>query len=363
MRTVSRKIGIINESLVLTILLLLSILISSSIASWAQNNEKKYVSLSGKWKFSIGDNKKFSQPGFNDNDWEEIYAPSPWEDQGFNGYDGYAWYRKHFYCPSSLKGKMLYLHLGYIDDVDEVFINGKLVGSSGRFPPLFQTAYNASRRYPLPLSLLNVNGDNLITIRVYDSQFSGGIVSGDLGIFALDFPIQPDIALEGLWKFHLDDDLQWKEKNFNDKDWNEILVPSNWESQGYPDYDGYAWYRKKFSLPDYLKTKTLVLLMGKIDDKDEVYFNGRLIGSTGNVNDTRTNDWDWQRFRGYYIPPEILQKENTIAVRVYDGYINGGIYEGPIGIMTHEKYNEYWKVRRQRVQKHQKNFWELIFGG
>lgn len=328
----------------------------------SQDNERKYVSLEGKWKFSIGDNNAWSQPGFNDSQWEEIKAPSPWEEQGFNGYDGYAWYRKHFFCPASLKGKMLYLHMGYIDDVDEVYINGRLVGFSGSFPPDYQTAYNSYRRYPLPEDLLKINGDNIVSVRVYDAQLSGGIVSGDLGIYASGFPVQPDFVLEGMWKFHLNDNIDWKNVNFKDKDWNQIVVPANWESQGYTDYDGYAWYRKTFSLPENLKNKTLVLLLGKIDDKDETYLNGKLIGHTGNINESETNEWDWQQFRGYFIPRELLQKENVIAVRVYDGYLNGGIFEGPIGIMTPEKYSDYWKARRQQY-KHQKNFWELLFGG
>lgn len=329
----------------------------------AQNNEKRYVFLEGRWKFSIGDDKKWSQPDFNDGEWEEIKAPSPWEEQGFSGYDGYAWYRKHFYFPSNLKGRMLYLHMGYIDDVDEVYINGRLVGSSGSFPPNYQTAYNAYRRYPLPESLLKIDGDNIISVRVYDAQLSGGIVSGNLGIYAVNFPVQPDLVLEGLWKFHLDDNMEWKEKNYNDKEWKEIIVPGNWESQGYQDYDGFAWYRKRFVLPENLKDRTVVLLLGKIDDKDEVYFNGRLIGHTGNMQDMGTNDWDWQQFRGYFIPRDLLQKDNLIAVRVYDGYINGGIYEGPVCLMTQEKYNDYWKLRKQQNKKHLKNFWELLFGG
>ncbi|MGE5683372.1 MAG: beta galactosidase jelly roll domain-containing protein [Bacillota bacterium] len=360
--TLSRIKKLIN---LLNLSLIVSFCCLNLNLSAQQGREKRYVYLEGKWRFSIGDDKKWSRPDFDDHEWEEIKAPSAWEEQGFNGYDGYAWYRKHFYCPSNLSGKILYLHMGYIDDVDEVYVNGKLVGSSGEFPPYYNTAYTAYRRYPLPESLLKINGDNVISVRVYDAQMSGGIMSGELGIYAVEFPVQPDIVLEGYWKFHVDDNMQAKEKNFNDKDWNEIIVPGTWESQHYQNYDGFAWYRKKFTLPDNLKGKTLVLLLGKIDDKDETYLNGRLIGQTGNLHDEGTNDYDWQRFRGYFIPADALQKDNVIAVRVYDGYIDGGIYEGPVGIMTQEKYNAYWKSRRDQQQqnkKHQKNIWELLFG-
>src|SRR5512146_1066948 len=89
---------------------------------------KQIVNLSGNWKFSVGDNFDWSSAGFNDDNWESIEVPSSWENQGFHGYDGYAWYRNTFTIPEKYKGSMIYLFLGYVDDVDQVFINGKQVG-------------------------------------------------------------------------------------------------------------------------------------------------------------------------------------------------------------------------------------------
>jgi sialate O-acetylesterase len=56
----------------------------------------------------------------------------------------------------------------------------------------------------------------------------------------------------------------------------------------------------------------------------------------------------WQKFRGYYIPKEELNLNgwNTIAVRVYDGYLGGGIYQGPVGIASQKNYSDYWKQKR-----------------
>jgi len=56
------------------------------------------IDLNGEWKFRIGDNKDWADPAFSDAGWTTIKAPGPWEDQGFRGYDGYAWYRKKNYC-------------------------------------------------------------------------------------------------------------------------------------------------------------------------------------------------------------------------------------------------------------------------
>ncbi|HEX2866364.1 MAG TPA: beta galactosidase jelly roll domain-containing protein [Ignavibacteriales bacterium] len=335
-----------------------SVLMLMTEKTFSQDNEWKAVSLKGKWKFSIGDDKKWARADFNDRNWEEINAPSPWEDQGFHGYDGYAWYRKHFYCPMSLKGKSISLHMGFIDDVDEVYLNGRLLGSTGSFPPYYETAYNAERKYSVPESLLKLNGDNIISIRVYDAELGGGIMSGELGLYARSYPIVPDVALEGYWKFRTGDNAEWKEKNFQDNAWTEIIVPSFWELQGFKDYDGFAWYRKKVFIPSALSGRQLVLMLGRIDDKDEVYFNGIQIGHTGDMSEEYTNNRDYIMFRGYYIPKNIITSgENVIAVRVYDGFKDGGIYQGPVGITTQEKYNQMWKT-----QKKHKSFWELLFG-
>ncbi|MGE5399275.1 MAG: beta galactosidase jelly roll domain-containing protein [Ignavibacteriales bacterium] len=350
------KISSIN-CFALAFLLCAACLFSTDIRG--AEKEKRYVNLEGKWKFSIGDDKKWALPDFDDRNWEEIHAPDAWEDQGFYGYNGYGWYRKRFFCPSEIMGKTITLHMGYIDDVDEIYINGKLVGSSGLFPPEYRTAYNAYRKYAIPESFLKPNGDNVIAVKVYDAQLGGGIISGDLGLFASAPMMRPDVVLEGLWKFRIGDRQEWNDPGYNDKAWGEIIVPSYWETQGYQDYDGFAWYRKKITIPDYLKDKQLVLMLGKIDDKDEVYFNGRQIGHTGDLNDPETNDRDYQMFRGYYIPKDLVRinRDNVIAVRVYDGYIDGGIYEGPVGITTHEKYSAMWKL-----QKKKKSFWDLMIG-
>jgi sialate O-acetylesterase len=65
---------------------------------------------------------------YNDDDWSEIKVPARWEDEGYRGYDGFAWYRKKVRVPSVFKNRNVYLELGYIDDVDEVYFNGEKIG-------------------------------------------------------------------------------------------------------------------------------------------------------------------------------------------------------------------------------------------
>ncbi len=312
----------------------------------------KIRNLKGNWRFAVGDNKEWAEPGYDDSKWDIIYAPSRWEKQNYYNYNGYAWYRKNIRLSPKYKNSSLYLFLGKIDDVDEVYINGKLIGSSGSYPPDYKSAYNVYRKYLIPEGVMDFKNDNLIAVRVYDHHEYGGITSGDLGIYANDiFPV--DLNLGGSWKFQLKDSLIWKEPSYDDKNWYNVSLPGKWEEQGFEDYDGFAWYRKKFDMPHDLKSEKLVMLLGKIDDIDQVYLNGELIGFTGDFNpqygDIKTDN-NYREFRGYYLPGnmELKDKDNIIAIRVYDSYGDGGLYEGPVGLITQENYTKFWhnKVKR-----------------
>jgi hypothetical protein len=306
-------------------------------------------SLRGNWLFSIGMNEQWISPKFDDSKWETIKVPSPWEDEGFNGYNGYAFYRKKINISSNFKGRMLYLNMGYIDDVDEVYFNGIKIGSTGSFPPNYNTAYNAERVYYIPEQYINFDAQNLVAVKVYDSFQDGGIVSGDIGLYGGKTSANLEINLQSSWKFQPGDDIRRKESDYDDSGWGEIFVPAKWEDQGYRDYDGYAWYRKSFNYQTTDNSDKMVLLMGKIDDIDQVFINGTLVGSTGNFPSRSGSDvsvgQEFDAFRGYYIPEGLLKKnqKNVIAVRVLDTGGNGGIYEGPVGIISQTSYIEYWR--------------------
>lgn len=316
----------------------------------------KVQNLAGSWKFSIGERNEWLSTNYNDDSWESIRVPSPWEDQGFYGYNGYGTYRKEFTVPADMKGKSLYLQLGYVDDVDETYINGKKIGSTGTFPPNYQSAYNANRLYSIPENYINYGGKNEIVVVVYDSYQVGGIVSGDIGLYTDRFAMPLDMNLQGPWKFRTGDDLARRLPSYDDTRWNRIIVPGKWEDQGYRDYDGYAWYRKSFYYRGDFTGEYIILVLGKIDDVDQLYINGVLVASTGNFpNGTGraiSTSQEWLAFRGYYVPLSLLKKgqKNLIAVRVYDSGGAGGIYEGPIGFISEEKYIKYWRQRKNSGQ-------------
>jgi sialate O-acetylesterase len=345
MRTVFNR----NRIKILFISALLYLLAQNSKIYAGQEDLVLLQSLRGNWLFSIGINEEWSSPRFNDSNWETIRVPSAWEDQGFNGYNGYAFYRKKINISSSYKGRLLYLNMGYIDDVDVVYLNGHKIGSTGSFPPNYSTAYNAERIYYIPEEDIDFDNPNLIAVKVYDAIGEGGIIDGEIGLYAGKNSANLTLNLQTTWKFKTGDDLRRKDIDNDDSGWGEIFVPAKWEDQGYRDYDGYAWYRKTFIYNTSDEKEKMVLIMGKIDDVDQVYINGTLVGSTGNL--TSRTDYDvsvgqeFDAFRGYYLPDGLLKKnqKNVITVRVLDTGGSGGIYEGPVGLITQSKYIEYWR--------------------
>jgi sialate O-acetylesterase len=319
----------------------------------------RLMDLRGQWKFSIGDNIEWKEVGFSDDTWEKIFIPSAWEDEGYPGYDGYAWYRKKFDLEEKHRNKMLYLRLGFIDDVDEVYLNGHFIGFTGQFPPEYYTGYHLERIYKIHDEFWNYGGENVIAVRVFDKELSGGIIRGQVGVYELDYGITIEVSLQGIWKFASGDDMKRKDSDFSDWDWKDVMVPAQWETQGFRDYDGFGWYRKKFFMPEKLKNQNLVLLLGKIDDLDESYINGKFVGKTGDMEalDLFIEN-EWLEFRGYRLENSDIRfgAENVLAVRVYDGLVQGGIYQGPIGITTEERY-ERWKYQK----KGRKGIFEFLF--
>ena len=135
-----------------------------------------------------------------------------------------------------------------------------------------------------------------------------------------------NIELPKVWKFQTGDNIDYSRPDYNDQAWNTINVENFWESQGYANYDGIAWYRTKIVIPIRFKEKNEILKymrvqLGRIDDGDDTYFNGVHIGG----------QTSWDLYRSYLIPTNLIKwdKENVLAIRVNDIVGNGGMYGGP----------------------------------
>ena len=135
--------------------------------------------------FKTGDDINFAKPDFDDSQWKQIKSNVTWELQGFDGYNGFGWYRFHVTIPTSIKTNSLWkdslrIHLAKIDDCDEVYLNGKLISKSGSLPEEkngYQTTWNKIQEIHLATSdpMIKWDKENIIAVKVYDGGGGGGI--------------------------------------------------------------------------------------------------------------------------------------------------------------------------------------------
>ncbi len=90
---------------------------------------------------------------------------------------------------------------------------------------------------------------------------------------------EPVTSLDGLWRFHTGDNPAWADPNFDDSSWPRVRSDESWTKQGYPAFNGYAWYRFKLEVPG--DGRSIDLFLNEIVSGYQVYANGKLIGSAG----------------------------------------------------------------------------------
>jgi hypothetical protein len=160
-----------------------------------------------------------------------------------------------------------------------------------------------------------------------------------------------DVQLNKGWKFAVGDSAQWSSPTFSDRNWQNIDVAHSWEPQGHPNYDGFGWYRIHVVIPSSLKEKaylkdSLRLNLASVDDNDEVYLNGKLIAKYGGRSGTiKDGNYGPRTYNISASDPAILwDKENILAIRIYDTGGDGGIYGdnfsiGMADVMDHVTVN------------------------
>jgi diguanylate cyclase (GGDEF)-like protein len=142
----------------------------------AVNVERLPTSLAGDWLFRTGHDPAWASPFRERRNWYRIHVPGAWERNGYPGYNGHAWYRLQLDISSGLAGELLGIDLGMIGDADEVFLNGRSIGSTGASPPRFDKATLARRFYPLPREAIRYGEYNELAIHVYNGARFGGLL-------------------------------------------------------------------------------------------------------------------------------------------------------------------------------------------
>ncbi len=147
----------------------------------------------------------------------------------------------------------------------------------------------------------------------------------------------PRVALQQA-RFATGDNPDWAQPDFDDRLWPTVTTSLPWEAQGFPGYDGFAWYRIHVVIPSSLKAASdwperLRLQLSAIDDADEVYLNGHRVGKSGRMpTDPGGFEGRPHALRDYLVDLQSglvrWDSNNIIAVRVFDAGGDGGFQKG-----------------------------------
>ncbi|MEM9821478.1 MAG: sialate O-acetylesterase [Bacteroidota bacterium] len=184
-------------------------------------------------------------------------------------------------------------------------------------------------------------------IEAWMSHESLGYESPEILIQELkDKKAEAEAEIKALFKDRLGivptEDLGWQEgkalwaaKDFDDRDWSEMTLPGVWESQGLDRLDGIVWFRRSIQLSEEQAKNGLRLHLGSIDDSDQTWINGQMVGRT---------DMAWNKQRIYEVDGQYLSAgENIIAVRVEDTGQGGGFHGDP-RLLFYQIANEKWPL-------------------
>lgn len=171
------------------------------------NQNNKYLSLGGNWKFNYSDRpndrpKDFYQLDFDTSSWHDINVPSNWERENF-GYPIYVnipypfeidepnvpvddnpvgSYRRDFEIPSDWDGDSLFVKFGAVSSAFYLWVNGEYVG------------YSEGSKTPseFDISAVATSGNNSIAVEVY--RWSTGSYLEDQDFWSLS-GIQRDVTV------------------------------------------------------------------------------------------------------------------------------------------------------------------------
>ena len=143
--------------------------------------------------YDIGQKANWAAPGFDDSAWKQVPVPGGFAELGVPDTPAVVWFRREITLPDPLPAGKAMLHLGEIERMDTVYINGQWAGASAWVEN--PRVYPAAGLKP---------GRNVIAIRVLKINPVGGFISKpeDLQLVFSDKTggDKTSIPLAGPWK-------------------------------------------------------------------------------------------------------------------------------------------------------------------
>jgi sialate O-acetylesterase len=164
---------------------------------WLEGHKQVEITQNGEdqWKNLNFDDEKVPSSDYDDSKWPVMDLPRNFETR-IGDFDGAIWFRKSIEIPERMAGKDLILSLGPIDDMDRTYFNGELVGAEE-----VSGVWQVDRLYDVPAKLVKP-GENIIAVRVIDTQGGGGLFGkpSQLNI-SLKTDKAVSLSLAGDWKY------------------------------------------------------------------------------------------------------------------------------------------------------------------
>ena len=126
-------------------------------------------------------------------------------------------------------------------------------------------------------------------------------------------------SLAGPWKIMLGDDARYADPGYDDSSWDTVTMPGSLMPYILPRtgrISGVLWLRKTVYVDRDLSREDLGLIMGRIANADETYFNGIRVGGMGEFPPVAHSMWNHPRY--YQVNRSFVRygSDNVIAVRI-----------------------------------------------
>lgn len=122
------------------------------------------VPLAGDWRYSFKNDTVQASPTYDDTNWKVVQGNQlSWDKRSLSPGSKVVWIRKSIVIPSSLKRELvktgvLALYLGKIQQEDQTFFNGKLIGETG--------SSDISRAYLIPEGIIHWDRPNMVAVKI-----------------------------------------------------------------------------------------------------------------------------------------------------------------------------------------------------
>ncbi|MDR0507525.1 MAG: beta galactosidase jelly roll domain-containing protein [Dysgonamonadaceae bacterium] len=207
-------------------------------------SKKEETDINNILKTEIGLEEKWFLPETNLSGWQTTNVPGDWSSMNING-NGVVWYRKEFTLTSEQAQNAAMIVLGGIDDRDETYLNGKLIGRTNE--------YSANRQYIVCPDGMKT-GNNVLTVKVVNTGGAAGFYYSADKIYCQT--IDSRISLAGEWKYRLSMIID-ASNSLSPNDYPSLLYNAMIAPLTYFPIKGAIWYQGEHNAFEAYRYRTL----------------------------------------------------------------------------------------------------------